>query len=637
MGSQEVLGQAARLASSGLLLQVLFRLITFVLNAFILRFLSKEIVGIVNVRLMLLYSTTTFLAREAFRRACLSGAPRRDWKQTLNLLWLTVPLGVFWSMFLGWVWLQLLEVPNPNVVPHYGTGVVLFGLSAVVELLGEPFWILAQAHMFVKLKVVAESLSVILKSVLTAFLVLWLPHWGLYIFSLAQLFYTTFLVLCYIIYFTKLLGSPESTKQQTLPVSRMTDLLPNITGSGVFVNWSEAKLTWSFFKQSFLKQILTEGERYVMTFLNVLNFGDQGVYDIVNNLGSLVARLIFQPIEESFYIFFAKVLEREKDASRQKQEDVAVAAAVLESLLKLALLAGLTITVFGFAYSQLALDIYGGAMLSAGSGPVLLRSYCLYVLLLAINGVTECFTFAAMSKEEVDRYNFTMLALSSSFLLFSYLLTRWCGSVGFILANCFNMSMRITQSLRFIHRYYRGSPHRPLAGLHLSPVLLGAFALSGGITSVSEVRLPAGGPLAFLLGVPLSPPPLPSPKPLGQHLMIDPVTKYCHQEDKVGRSMQLLVLLPELEAGTIGPFLASPRGRRCPGEPGTARGPGSGSDFFPQVLLCCERGWPARLVHVAVGAFCLAVTLGTAFLTETKLIHFLRTQFSVSRLPDKTT
>lgn len=36
-------------------------------------------------------------------------------------------------------------------------------------------------------------------------------------------------------------------------------------------------------------------------------------------------------------------------------------------------------------------------------GPVLLRSYCVYVLLLAVNGVTECFTFAAMSKEEVDR------------------------------------------------------------------------------------------------------------------------------------------------------------------------------------------------------------------------------------------
>ena len=42
------------------------------------------------------------------------------------------------------------------------------------------------------LQVIAESLSVILKSVLTAILVLLLPHWGLYIFSLAQVRVTTF-------------------------------------------------------------------------------------------------------------------------------------------------------------------------------------------------------------------------------------------------------------------------------------------------------------------------------------------------------------------------------------------------------------------------------------------------------------
>lgn len=51
----------------------------------------------------------------------------------------------------------MLEVPDPNVVSHYGTGVVVFGLSAVVELLGEPFWVLAQAQMFVRLKVSVPS------------------------------------------------------------------------------------------------------------------------------------------------------------------------------------------------------------------------------------------------------------------------------------------------------------------------------------------------------------------------------------------------------------------------------------------------------------------------------------------------
>uniref|UniRef100_A0A8C0GBC7 Protein RFT1 homolog n=1 Tax=Chelonoidis abingdonii TaxID=106734 RepID=A0A8C0GBC7_CHEAB len=489
MGSRDVLSETTRLASSSALLQILFRVITFGLNAFTLRYVSKEMIGLVNVRLTLLYSTIVFLAREAFRRACLSGSTKRNWTKTINLLWLTVPLGVCWSLFLGWIWLQLLEVPDPNSIPYYKIGVVAFGLSAVVELLGEPFWVLAQAHLFIRLKVIAESLSIISKCILTVILVVLYPQWGLYIFSLAQLLYTSILVLCYVMYFMKFLGSPEATKK-SFPVSRMTDLLPNLIEDQVnLVDWKEAKLTWSFFKQSFLKQMLTEGERYVMTFLNVLNFGDQGVYDIVNNLGSLVARFIFLPIEESFYIFFAKVLERGTDVKLQKQDDIAMAAAVLESLLKLVLLVGLSITVFGYAYSQLALDIYGGSMLSSGSGPSLLRCYSLYVLLLAVNGVTECFTFASMCKEEVDRFNFVMLALSFTFLCVSYFLTQWQGSVGFILANCFNMSIRIAHSIHYIYNYFKESSYRPLKGLLLSPSLIFVYIISGVVTVFSEVFL----------------------------------------------------------------------------------------------------------------------------------------------------
>ena len=36
-------------------------------------------------------------------------------------------------------------------------------------------------------------------------------------------------------------------------------------------------------------------------------------------------------------------------------------------------------------------------------GPMLLRWYCVYVLVIAVNGTTEGFVFAAMSKEQVDR------------------------------------------------------------------------------------------------------------------------------------------------------------------------------------------------------------------------------------------
>ncbi|XP_067908344.1 man(5)GlcNAc(2)-PP-dolichol translocation protein RFT1 [Heterodontus francisci] len=488
MRSQEMLRSAARQTSYTAGLQVLFRVLTFVLNAYTLRYVSKETIGVVNVRLMLLYSTVVFLAREAFRKACLNVGVDQKWAQIINLLWLTVPLGILWALLLGWIWLQLVTIPDPVLIPHYEVGVVAFGVSAVVELLSEPLWVLAQVHMLVRLKMIAESLAVAAKCILTVVCVTVVPHWGLYVFSLAQLLYSSCLLACYVLYFVKFIGSQEA-QRKSFPLSTVSDLLPKCLHHQPVIDPRLATLTWSFYKQSFFKQILTEGERYVMTFLNALNFGDQGVYDIVNNLGSLVARFLFLPIEESFYIFFAKVLERGKDVGHQKQEDVSMAATVLEMLLKLVLLIGLTITVFGYSYSQLALDIYGGSMLSSGLGPSLLRSYCAYVLLLAVNGVTECFTFAAMSKEEVDRYNFMMLALSLTFLGLSYCLTWWQGAVGFILANCLNMGLRIAHSLQYISRYFRLSESRPLAGLQLPGPLLLVYLGSGTVTALSQATL----------------------------------------------------------------------------------------------------------------------------------------------------
>ncbi|XP_060578586.1 protein RFT1 homolog [Ruditapes philippinarum] len=110
------------------------------------------------------------------------------------------------------------------------------------------------------------------------------------------------------------------------------------------------------------------GEKYVMTIFRVLSFADQGIYDIVNNLGSMAARFIFQPIEESGYLFFSQLLVRGEQVSKQKQESCQLAVDVMSCLLKLVILIGAIILVFGIPYSYLALDLYGDTMLSSGSG-----------------------------------------------------------------------------------------------------------------------------------------------------------------------------------------------------------------------------------------------------------------------------
>ena len=58
--------------------------------------------------------------------------------------------------------------------------------------------------------------------------------------------------------------------------------------------------------------MLTEGERYLMTAFHLLDFSEQGLYDVVANLGSLAARFLFQPVEENAYVYFSRTVERGK-------------------------------------------------------------------------------------------------------------------------------------------------------------------------------------------------------------------------------------------------------------------------------------------------------------------------------------
>lgn len=480
--------ESAKGASYNMFVQFFVRSMTFVLNAFFIRCVTSELLGVVNVRLLLLHSTIVFVAREGFRRVCLSKASKEDWSQVINLIWCIVPIGCVCAAFFSWVWLYLLEQPNPTAIPYYNVGVVCFACCAVLEMTSEPVFITSQVYLFMKLKVSVDSFSFIIGSLVNVILIVIFPQYGIITFSVARIVYTLALVSFYYGYFIWYLGTIQK-KQDDFPIKSIRDFFPKIHQGKTWINYTLAKLTGSFLIQSGLKQILTEGERYVMTMFDVLSFADQGVYDVVNNLGSLAARLVFQPIEESGYLFFSQMLTRGLPIQEQKKETVTLATDVLECLLKVVVLIGLTILTFGYSYSYLALDLYGGKVLSSGTGPTLLRWYCLYVLIIAVNGTTECFVFAAMSKRDVDRYNHKMLAFSVIFLMSSWYLTKQLGSVGFILANCLNMGLRIIHSVYYITRWYHlAHISNPLKGLAPSPVVIVTYIGAFLVTVVSETN-----------------------------------------------------------------------------------------------------------------------------------------------------
>ncbi|CAF0844671.1 unnamed protein product [Didymodactylos carnosus] len=381
--------------------KVVFRLLHFFLNGFVLRYVTRTIIGIANVRLQLLYTTILFLSRESFRRS----VPRIQSLSALhcyiNLIWLIIPTGsliILIALPLT-LYFHTADAENAN---YYSQACYMYALAAFIELLSEPLHLL-------------------------------------------------------------------STVARQYTINIYIEMIASTIG------------IWM--------KLLTEGERYIMTWTELLTYSQQGIFDVINNLGSLIPRLIFSTLEDSAYTYFKQTLSRnraqepqqgkeeaksgdegdssEQELSREQTPEQEPMISQTENrtvilnafqfytyLLRFVTVISLIVLIFGVPYSSLLLQLYGGQTLLAEPGPTLMRLYCLYILFLAINGITEAFSQATMSLKQLNYYKRLMTGFTLIYLTAFYLFTRWYGIYGIVLSNCLNMFIRIVTNTHYIRQYF---------------------------------------------------------------------------------------------------------------------------------------------------------------------------------------
>ncbi|KAL7078660.1 hypothetical protein ACQ4LE_002533 [Meloidogyne hapla] len=201
---------------------------------------------------------------------------------------------------------------------------------------------------------------------------------------------------------------------------------------------------------SILKQFLTDGANFLMVFSGFVPLKIQAVYDAVDRLASLFVRLILQPFEESASIYFSINLKRQNEENKINK----LPKNVLETFLiftKLILIFGLIIPPFGFSYARLAAFLYGGKLFMENNADQLLSLYSIYLPIIAVNGLFECFVFAQLDAEKVllhaKFFSFSVFV----HLLLNYFLCNYFGVKGFIIANILNYLLRILFNWRFIN------------------------------------------------------------------------------------------------------------------------------------------------------------------------------------------
>jgi hypothetical protein len=238
------------------------------------------------------------------------------------------------------------------------------------------------------------------------------------------------------------------------------------------------RLTGSLTLQSALKYILTQGDSLLITTYTSL--ADQGAYALASNYGGLIARMLFQPIEESSRNMFAKLCASPETATstrdanneqqlQERRRNLSQAARVLTIILRLYSIISLFAVTLGPTLAPLLLSVVAGRKWSATNASNVLATYCYYIPFLAINGVTEGFVAAVATNKQLYAQSISMGFFFAAFAgsAWFFLGQLQLGGSGVVLANTVNMALRIIWNTWFINRFFdqSGTPFRLLDAL----------------------------------------------------------------------------------------------------------------------------------------------------------------------------
>ncbi|GFF58928.1 oligosaccharide translocation protein RFT1 [Aspergillus udagawae] len=472
------------------MIQLVSRLFTFVANQLVLRNLSPATLGAAT-QLELFMVTILYFSREAIRLAIQrqpldslsfldiskqeksriacdkkTDAQSMATQSIVNMSYLSLGIGIALSILLGNSYIQF-AAEQVAQTSFYRSSVAIVCLASTLELCTEPFFAVVHRYMLYKTRATVEMAAAFVKSLTTCGLFIW-ASWngnnvGILPFALGHLSYALVLLCGY----SAVLSNAASRWHFSFLPTRIRTRDKSVYVLGMFSS-QLISLSANLFFQSVVKHLLTQGDAMMLAAMSSLE--DQGIYFLASNYGGLIARIVFQPIEESSRTLFSSLLGL-SDSNGEESSNVGAAKTHLTDVMKAyGILSALIFPLNPIIIKQI-LHLLGGTEWSGFEVYHLLSLYCFYIPFLAFNGIAEAFVSSAANGSELRSQAGWMGVFSACFALAAYLFLRIgdLGARGLVYANMVNMTVRILWSLNFIRKYMHS---------HDNDITLTEFSLS---------------------------------------------------------------------------------------------------------------------------------------------------------------
>lgn len=211
--------------------------------------------------------------------------------------------------------------------------------------------------------------------------------------------------------------------------------------------------------QCIVKHILTEGDKIILSRWSTLQ--NQGGYAIAVNYGSLVARIVFQPLEEMCRVYFSRILcppAEAKSTSTGAEFDrrsLGQASEILLSLVSIQLACSVLVIVFATVYLPIFLHLLLPSQYLSTSAPKVLAAWIWYIPVLAINGVLEAFFSSIATSQDLRRQSRWLVGFSVVFIVSAIgFYASGFGDVSLVYANTVNLVARIIYAAQYASTFF---------------------------------------------------------------------------------------------------------------------------------------------------------------------------------------